>query len=587
MSSIEWHPWGEEAFQQATSLERPVFLFLSASWCRFCKRMERGILADPAITSLLNARFVPVQVDKDRRPEVNDRYNMGGWPSLCVLTSDGEIITGGTSFSVDTLKDLLERVARYYAEKREVIASALHEILRREEQADLHRARSSGELNEAIVDKIQAAILTDFDAEYGGFGTGQKFPHSESLDFALLRFVKSRDEQLGRVVDQTLLQMATSPLHDQVEGGFFRYSTSRDWRKPHTEKLLESNVGLLRNYLEAYQTFGRPEFRQAAEGIVLFLKNTLRLADRPAFGGSQDSDDDYYALPASGRKEREPPRIDDTVYVNWNAAAVSALFKASTVLEDESCSELAEETLGFLLEECYDRGRGMYHYHDGDPHILGLLTDQAYTARALLHATQFTGGRRFLDVAADLLQILITKQVGSHGGFYDIRVGSDAVGGLRRRNQSILENGLIAEVFLRAHFLTQHDPYLETAERTLRLFAEDYHLYGYFTSGYARAVDLFLNPPVHAVIVGDRGDEMTRDMVRAATALYLPSKLVQVIDPEQDRDLLERFELPVEARTVAYINVRSAHLARVEDTATLASVMNSWLADTNEPAGDE
>jgi len=573
MSNLDWHEWGEQAFGEAERLERPIFLFLSASWCRFCKRMERGVLSDPGVSELLNARFVPVRVDKDRRPEVNDRYNLGGWPTLAVLTSDAELITGGTTFTVETLRELLERVALYYSEKRSVITTALQDMLRREEQKDQERAGRLGELSDAIVERVQAAAVADCDQEYGGFGTGQKFPHPEVIDFVLLCYVKGRDESARRVVEQTLIRMADSPLHDPVDGGFFRYSTTRDWRTPHTEKLLESNVGLLRNYLEAYQELGRGEFRRVAESILMLLTRRLRLESVPAFAGSLDSDDDYYALDATQRGKRAPPEMDRTVYVNWNAAAVSALYKASAVLEDPACARMAEETLGFLLEECYDQGRGMYHYYDGARHILGLLTDQAYTARALLHAAQFSGDRRYLDVAEDLLQILVAKQVSSQGGFYDIRVGANARGGLRRRNQSILENGLIAEVFLRAHHLTLRDEYLETAERTLRLFAGDYHMYGFFTAGYARAVDLFLNPPVHAVIVGRRDDPLTIEMAFEANRLYLPSKLVQVIDPEQDEDLLSRFDLPVEPRPVAFVNVRTAHLARATETAELVKAM--------------
>ncbi len=573
MSPVEWREWGEEAFSEAAGLGRPVFLFLVASWCRYSKRAEAGMLADPEMAALLNQRFVPVKVDKDRRPEVNDRYNMGGWPSLCVLTAEGELITGGTTFTAEELKDLLERVARYYSQKRDVIAKAVQETLRREEDENRARSARSGDLSDAIVLKVQAAILADFDEVHGGFGRGQKFPHSEAIDFALLRYVETRDERLGHVVEKTLRQMAESPLHDAEDGGFFRYSSTRDWRSPNTEKLLESNVGLLRNYLEAYQTFGHEEFRLAAERIVGFLREHLRHRERPAFGGSQDSDDAYYALPAAARREREGPAVDWTIYVNWNAAAASAFLKASAVLDDPDCAQMAEATINFLIEECYDRGRGMYHYHDGGRHIRGLLTDQAYMARALLHAAQFTGDRKYLDVAEDLLQILSAKQGGSHGGFYDIRVEKDAVGGLRRRNQSILENGLIAEIFLRTHYLTQKPEYLETARRTLKVFAEDYHLYGYFTAGYARAVDLFLHPPIHAIIVGPRDAEATRALVRAAARVYVPSKLVQVIDPELDDDLLARFELPPTPTPQAYVNVRGAHLARVHDPDELTRAM--------------
>ena len=37
-----------------------------------------------------------VRVDNDRHPDVNRRYNMGGWPTIAFLTPAGDIITGAT-----------------------------------------------------------------------------------------------------------------------------------------------------------------------------------------------------------------------------------------------------------------------------------------------------------------------------------------------------------------------------------------------------------------------------------------------------------------------------------------------------------
>lgn len=574
MTALTWHEWGEEALAKASAEKRPVLLLLTASWCRHSRQLLALFEQDAELARLASEVYVAIHADKDRRPDLNDRFNMGGWPSVALLTADQDLIAGGTSLSIESLRALLVRVARLVAEHGDRLAAKLQERLREEDAKERHLARRRGELSDELVERVQGALVDEFDDTYGGFGTGQKFPHNEAIDFALLRFVKTQSPMLREVIETSLGRLLESPMHDTVDGGFFRYSAARDWRKPHTEKLLETNVGLLRNYLEAYQIFERPEYKQAAEKIVHYLREFLRHPTLAAFGGSQDSDDRYYPLSAAERKKMQPPKVDWTIYVNWNAAAVSALYKASAVLGDRSCLQLAEQTLGFLLDECYDPGRGMYHYHDGvDTHIQGLLTDQTWMARALIHAAQFTGERRYLDVAEDLLRILLQKQSASHGGFFDVRADAAAIASLRRKNQSILENGLIAEVFLRAHYLTQKEEYLETAERTLRLFAEDYHLYGYYTAGYARAVDLLLHPPVHAVIVGPRGAEQTLAMVRAASRIYLPSKLVQVIDPAHDGDLIERFQLSRDVG-VAYVKVRKASVARVTDPEQLAAAMS-------------
>lgn len=575
MTPLAWRAFGDEAFAEAKRLGRPIFLVLVASWCRHSRQLVKSLESDSTIRRLLDEEFIPVQVDKDRQPDVDARYNLGGWPTLAFLSVDRTLITGGVSLELPQIVALLDRVSRLSREHGALLAQRIQEKLKDEDAAERARSRRAGELTDELIEKIQGAIVDEFDPEWGGFGASQKFPHNESIDFALLRYVKTQNKMLREVCETTLTRIAESPMHDAVDGGFFRYSKSRDWRKPNTEKLLDTNVGLLRNYLEAYQIFENPAYRKSAERILHYLKEHLRHPTLPAFGGSQDADDEYYGRSAADRSHIAPPKVDWTIYVNWNAAAVSALLKAAVVLGDSGCRTLAEETLNFLIEDCYDPGRGMYHYHDGVArHLQGLLADQAYTARALLHAAQFTGERRYLDVAEDLLRVLITKQSASHGGFFDVRADGDGAASHRRRNQSILENSLIAEVFIRAHGLTQKDEYLEVAERTLKLFATDYHLYGYYTAGYARAVDLLLHPPVHAVIVGSRRAEATAAMVRAAAKIYLPSKLLQVIDPVEDADLLDRFQLEKDSSgAVAYVMVRKAHVARTTDPMALAAAM--------------
>lgn len=584
MSTLAWREWNDSTIAEARRLSRPILLVLTASWCRHSRALLRVLESEPVLSERIASEFMPILVDKDKRPDLDARFNLGGWPTVAFLTPQEDLIAGGTSLKRDEIARLLERVARLVRESGERIAARIQERIRDEEAVDRAKARRAGELTNELVERVQGAIVDEFDPEWGGFGSGQKFPHNEALDFALLRFVKTGSKLLRDVCETTLSRMAESPLQDPVDGGFFRFSKSRDWRSPNTEKLLDTNVGLLRNYLEAYQTFERPEYRKTAENILRYLKEQLRHPTLPAFGGSQDADDTFYAGNAEQRARIQPPKVDWTIYVNWNAAAVSALFKASAVLGDSTWRALAEETLTFLLEECYDPGRGMYHYHDGvGRHLQGLLSDQTFTARALLHAAQYTGERRYLDVAEDLLRVLLSKQVGPHGGFFDVRADAEGPGAMRRRNQSILENGQIAEVFLRAHYLTQKDDYLATAERTLKLFAADYHLYGYYTAGYARAVDLLLHPPVHALIVGPRDSEATAAMVKAAARIYLPSKLVQVIDPTDDADLLTRFELPAPTASdpvVAYVNIRRAHVARETTPDALAAAMKRAGAES-------
>jgi uncharacterized protein YyaL (SSP411 family) len=215
----------------------------------------------------------------------------------------------------------------------------------------------------------------------------------------------------------------------------------------------------------------------------------------------------------------------------------------------------------------------MYHYWDDNRHILGLLTDQIYTARALIHAIQYTGDNDYLHLLEDLIETIVKKQSRAHGGFYDISEDDARFGFLRRRNTSLLENGVMAEVLIRAHCLTGRQDYRELAERTLRAFAADYQLYGYFTAGYARAVELFFHPPIQVFVIGSRGDPRREALLAEAQRTYVASKVVLAIDPEKDAELLETHGFPAGPGPRAFLRLKWSTAAEVGGPEELSRAM--------------
>src|SRR5579875_3527969 len=211
---IAWRPWEAATFAQAQAEDKPILLAISAVWCHWCHVMDETSYSDPEVIETINERFIPIRVDNDRRPDVNARYNMGGWPTTAILTPEGDPITGGTYIPPSQLKRTLDQVAELYK---------------------THKAE----------------IADGFDPEYGGFGYEPKFPQTDALELLLLEYRRSRalgspDERLYNMLAKTALGMARGGMYDHVEGGFFRYSTTRDWSVPHFEKMAEDHGGLLR-----------------------------------------------------------------------------------------------------------------------------------------------------------------------------------------------------------------------------------------------------------------------------------------------------------------------------------------------------
>ncbi|MBU0754155.1 MAG: DUF255 domain-containing protein [Planctomycetes bacterium] len=565
MSSIEWLEWNDEAFEKAETQDRPVLLTIYAAWCRWCKSMDDEAFADKEVARIVQENFIPIRVDKDKRPDIDDRYNMGGWPSTAFLTHEGDLITGGTYFSAKELALLLTRISSAYKEDRTRIEESIREEIQKEEAKNNKQPVRGGQLNLKIITNVSRSIYREYDEKYGGFGTGQKFPHSEALDFAMVQYFKTNDLKLFGVINKTLKGMAEGQLFDQVGGGFFRYCTTRDWRTPHTEKLLETNVKLLHNYLDAARVMKRDSYRKVAEKTCSYICSELWDKGKKAFYGSQDADDDFYEMEALDRKDRKPPQVDRTIYANLNAMTAGAFFKAGAVLDEPKLQEMAISAIEFVLKHMYTPERGVYHYFDTSRHILGLLADQIYLCDALLHAVEYRGENRYLEVIRDLIDTIVKKQSSDMGGFYDISVDRAAHGGLRRQNKSILENAAMAGVLIRYYYLTFEKSYLNLAERTLKAFSHDYHLYGYFTAGYARAVDLFFYNPIYVIIMGEQHSPKTELLRKSATRLYLPSCIALTIDPKREPDLVERMQFPIGKEPKAYVCLEQACHAAVDD----------------------
>src|SRR5262245_27548725 len=554
--SIRWQHFEPATLKAAIAADRPMLMVITAPWCQHYRELLATSFADSHVVSAIHESFVPVLVDAERRPDVNQRYGTGAWPTVAWLTPDGELIAHENFLTTEALRSKLDRVRTIWQHEKQDIRKGLRELWAHREE---RKASPRDRLRREMVDDITDAIYEKFDHRYGGFGEGIKFPHPEALDFALVQVSKRNDDRMREVVTLTLSRMMESPLHDIVEGGFFRFSRTPDWHTPNHEKLLDQNALVLRAYLEAYQVFGVDACRRAAEGIVGWMLNTMRDEHTGAFAGSQDGDADYFVCDKAERRHREPPALDRTVYCNANALAVSALLKAAAVLSQPVWREKAMDTLRFLLENLYD-GQDVYHYWDGTYHLPGMLSDQAHLVRALIDASQNTGDADLLLPAEVIAERTIARHKAPSGGFYDILYNPGSQGSMRRRNRSILDNATMSESLVRLSYLSRRKEFYNEAVQALESFVDDYKEYGYYVAGYGRAVDLIFFEPRFLTIVGDRDAAESVELRRTALSTYVPSRIVQMLDPRHDPVLLGRSGLKVEEQPVVYVTVgRTTH----------------------------
>ncbi|MFC7201443.1 DUF255 domain-containing protein [Halospeciosus flavus] len=490
-TKVNWREWGPATFEEADAADMPLLLSLSAPWCGWCRRMDEGAYSEPRVAANVNEDFVPVRVDADRLPRVRERYNMGGFPSTVFLTPEGKLLSGATYLEPDGFRQVLERVREAYDEKGRD-AGRVPRALRGEKPP-------AGEVT-ADIERLVAGQLGDkYDEDHAGWGTSEKFPLPQTVEFALKR---ERDQALRT------LDAVKRSLLDDFDGGFFRHAHERDWSDPQREKLLDENAALLRAYANAYLYTGEGAYRHPAQRAIDYLTGTLWTGE--AFGGSQEPGD-YYALPPESRTEENEPDVDATAFADRNARAADALLTYAAYTDDETAARYAERTLDFLETELVDDGRVAHYGEDDAP--TGLLADHAWVVRAFATAAQVVDpvyAETARHVADDAVDRLATES----GALVD--GPEEGPGLLDRPLYPVDDNATFANALVDLAVLTGDDAYETVAHDAVAAFAGAADRMGVQVAPYATAASRLVGGPLTIEVGDDAGSDLHRAALRMA-----------------------------------------------------------------------
>jgi uncharacterized protein YyaL (SSP411 family) len=477
---VAWLPWDATAIERARAEDRPILLSIGYSACHWCHVMAHESFEDEATAAVMNRLFVNIKVDREERPDLDQIYQTahqlltgrpGGWPLTMFLTPDGVPFFGGTYFPPEPrhglpgFADLCERVGEAWRAKRKDIEAQNREVLAALSQPTIPHAEA--QLDAGPLDALRTLLIGSVDRRHGGFGAAPKFPHPTDLTFLLGR---TDDAAAHEAALYTLRCMAQGGIHDQIGGGFCRYSVDERWEIPHFEKMLYDNALLLGNYADAWALTGESVFARAAEGIVAWLSREMTdtaggfyssldadsegeegryyvwtrseiesvltpqesaLAGRHwGLAGPPNFEERYWHLKVAApleaedvavaeaaraklfsvRQRRVRPGCDDKVLTSWNALMIEGLAHAGRIFRRPEWITSARLALDFLRSSHWQAeggGRLLATSRGGQARLPAYLDDYAFLLAALLELLQTEFRPEELRFASQLADALL------------------------------------------------------------------------------------------------------------------------------------------------------------------------------------
>jgi uncharacterized protein len=511
---VDWLPWGAAALARARDEDRPLLVSIGYSSCHWCHVMERESFEDARTAALMNELFVCVKVDREERPDVDALYmeavqsmtGHGGWPLNVFLTPEQLPFYGGTYFppearhGMPAWTQVLQAIGEAWDERREEIRAG-GEGLRERLSGSAGIKTSPEPIDAGALDAAVARLRESFDPVNGGFGgpptpptRAPKFPPASVIEFLLARATghaepaadadAETDRRTGasaadggpteaEMALRTLRAMASGGIHDQVGGGFARYSVDATWTVPHFEKMLYDNALLARAHLHGWQLSGEPRLEAVcrdtldwalremrgpeggfyaaldadSEGVegrfyvwtVAELRGALGEDAEAAiawFGATDEGNfvDPHHPAPGLNvledkgprpdevaakricaslletRERRTRPGLDDKRLTAWNALMIAALAEAGAALSEPCYTDAAVACAEFILRDLHDSdGRLLRTYNDGQAKIGAYLEDHAFLLEALLVLFETTCEERWFTEATVLADTLIAR----------------------------------------------------------------------------------------------------------------------------------------------------------------------------------
>jgi uncharacterized protein len=623
---VNWYPWSDEAFDEAKRQGKPIFLSIGYSTCHWCHVMEEESFEDVEVARFLNEQYVAIKVDREERPDVDTVYmtalqalqRQGGWPMSVWLDADRRPFFAGTYFPARDgdrgagrgFLSILRDLAEIYSDDPQRVADAAQSITGAVRSAMAGVASGEALPGLGALDAAASSYERAYDDVYGGIRGAPKFPSSLPVRLLLRHHRRTGDAASLAMAEHTLEMMAAGGMHDQLGGGFHRYSTDERWLVPHFEKMLYDNALLALAYAEAWQVTKRPDFARVLRSTLDYV---LREMTAPAGGffSATDADSEgeegtffvwtedeirrllgaqadrfmrFYGVREHGnfegknvlfvphpdegewetlasareilraaREARPHPLRDDKILASWNGLMISALAVGGRVLAEPRYVAAAARAADFVNAELVKDGRLHRSWRDGQASGPGFLEDDAFFVAGLLDLYEATfDHRRLADALAHAERTETLFADGEYGGWFRTAVDHEKLIAREKPSQDGAEPAGASVALLnvlRLHTITGDDRWRRIAERALRAYAPTLAEQPAALHEMLIALDYFTDAPPEVVLIWPSGQHAPAAFVDPLRLTFMPNRALLGAAEGAQLDALARLAPIAEGKT--------------------------------------
>ena len=439
---------------------------------------------------------------------------------------------------------------------------------------------------EDVTAETARSFAENTDPVHGGLGRAPKFPNPGCHDLVLRVYHRTREAALLRSLEVTLDRMAAGGIYDHLGGGFARYSVDERWAVPHFEKMLYDNGQLVKLYADAYRATGKRSWRLVFEETITYVLRDMTHPDG-GFYASEDADSEgeegkfYVWTPAevktvlgesdgaiacraygvtergnfehgttvlyraveldvleearleglrdkllAERARRARPGRDENILTGWNALMIQGLCAAYQATGTAAHLAAARRAADFIQDKLSLPDGGVYRaWKDGTAKVPGFLDDYACLANALLDLYESCFEKRYLDRAAQLVELILEK-FWEDGLYFTPRDGERLVHRPRAPHDNAWPSGTSTSVFalLRLHELTGRDRYRDRAEHVFRMYGAAAAKNPFGFAHLLAAQDFAQRGPLEIILAGDKLGAAA--LVESVHRAYLPTRVL-------------------------------------------------------------